>query len=85
MGICGSAPKKVADDPLEVNGDIYNSDTRCVLTILETGEADFKFKQAVSRNSIDYVIAQKDFSVESIANNLPVIKQGPRKYLGSSW
>lgn len=57
MGICGSAPNKEVDEPIEVHGDIYNPDTRGVLAILETGEADFKFKAAVSRNSIDYVIA----------------------------
>lgn len=50
MGVCQSAPK-APEEPIEVHGDIYNSDTRCVLTILESGEADFKFKETTIKNN----------------------------------
>jgi hypothetical protein len=55
MGVmCGSANGSLPREQSKViiHGDISNSDTRNILTVLEIGEVDYIFKQ-IQLNGID--------------------------------
>lgn len=54
MGCSGNSNRldQQGDRKIMVHGDVFNSDTRTVLQILEIGEVDFGFREA-SSNTIE--------------------------------
>lgn len=70
------------EEKVVVHGDIFTSDTRSVLAILEIGEADYHFKQQ-SQNTLDNALGGGVDGVGGLSNHTPVLEDRGIKRMGS--
>ena len=88
-GKTGSVQGETNFKPI-IHGDLFNSDTRSVLAILDIGEVDFVFKASNPVNSIQSALTQtqaytQGSDLSEIANITPIIEDtGLKKVFGSS-
>ena len=97
--MCGGNTQGITNDEFKpiIHGDLFNSDTRNVLAILDIGEVDFVFKETNPMNSIHNALSatqgmgmgQKTSTsisdIMDIASISPIIEdRGQKKVLGSS-
>ena len=57
--MCGGQNQGVTNDDFKpiIHGDLFNSDTRNVLAIMDIGEVDFVFKATNPMNSIESALS----------------------------
>ena len=79
---CGSSQLPMVDDVVVVHGNIFNSDTRNVLAILEIGEVKHHFKQQ-SQNTLDNALGGLPDELEALTNHTPVLEDKGAKRIGS--
>jgi hypothetical protein len=83
---CGSnsGALPVGDMRTVVYGDIFNTDTRNVLTILEMTEVPYVFKET-QRGKIEQSLGDDSasFSVDTISKSVPVLEDLGFKRIGS--
>ena len=93
----GCSAQQVLNDDFKpiIHGDLFNSDTRNVLSILDIGEVDFVFKATNPMSSIDAALSaaqtmgiQRTQSIQDIgeiSTIAPIIEdRGAKKVIGSS-
>jgi len=79
---CGSAPTNVnADRTIIVHGDLFNTDTRNILTILELIQVRYDFKE-LRYTAFEKQIGTTQFDRENIGKGTPVIEDGSFKNIG---
>jgi len=67
-GKTGSVQMESGSKPV-IHGDLFNSDTRNVLTILDIGEVDFVFKAINPINTIDNALSRTQADTMSALSN----------------
>ena len=85
MGCGGSANLQgMQNERILVHGDIFNTDTRSVLTVLEMTEVEYAFREN-NRSQVDKAMSDSssNFSTDYIAKVAPVIEEGTIKRIGS--
>ena len=66
-----------------VHGDIYNTDTRTVLTVLEMTEVQYAFREN-NRTAVDNAMGDStSFSIDYISKVVPVLEEDGFKRIGS--
>lgn len=76
MGCGGnSGAMNMQGQKIVVHGDLYNTDTRNVLTVLEMTEVDYAFKEN-NRSAVDKAMGDNStFSTDYIAKVVPVLEE----------
>jgi len=84
MGCGGnSGALSMAGQKIVVHGDLYNTDTRNVLTVLEMTEVPYAFREN-NRSNVDKAMGDSSqFSTDYIAKVVPVLEENGIKRIGS--
>lgn len=65
-----------------VHGDIFTSDTRSVLTVLDIGELNYSHVSHDEVNKVDTALGDGTFSIGEMSKHTPVIEEPNAKRLG---
>ena len=86
MGCGGQANTRNIDETITVHGDIFNADTRSVLSILKIGKCKFTHKSN-SKNTLDNAVQEsiKSNSLENLVDYTPMIEMNGKKIIGNAF
>ena len=88
MGCGGQANRQLFDQTITVHGDIFNADTRSVLSILKIGNCKFTHKQ-IAMNTLENANAfgaEPRDPVLSLMDHTPMIELGNgKKIFGNAY
>ena len=84
---CSGASSQITDEravKIVVHGDIFTSDTRSALTVLEIGQLNYSHVTYANKNTIENALGGSDdqFSVGKMSEHAPVIEEPNAKRLG---
>ena len=66
-----------------VHGDIFTSDTRSTLTVLDIGQLSYTHVKQANKNTLDQAMATNDeFSIDKMSQHTPVLEEQFAKRLG---